>query len=352
MAPIKLKIDPEIRDAVPPLRDEELAGLEALILRDGCTNEIFVWRENNVVLDGHHRYKICLKHGIGYRVRGVSLPDQAAAVRWVRERALRQRNLNEFQRNEISLQLKGEIAFEAETRKKAGKTDLGMNSRQGGRKKSKSSQSGEEPGPKSREGRTNAAVAKLARTSEDSVRKVEAIKEFGIPELVEMVRTEEVSTDAGYLIATTLPKPEQAELVKLGARAIRDKAAEIRRGEVKPEPPKVTVDRKGNTITDPKVAEIFGRADEIQKFITQMSHLKSEVLKHAESDPLWCRLNVSSFTAAANNVHRDLRFAMPYARCPACSGDGGLNKNCLQCHGSGWLNEQSYDALPDREKER
>ena len=53
----QLIIDPEFESLVPPLSQEEYSQLEANILRDGCRDPITIW--DNVILDGHNRYKIC-----------------------------------------------------------------------------------------------------------------------------------------------------------------------------------------------------------------------------------------------------------------------------------------------------
>lgn len=39
----KIEIDPELAALIPKLSSEELAGLEAQILRDGCIDPLKVW---------------------------------------------------------------------------------------------------------------------------------------------------------------------------------------------------------------------------------------------------------------------------------------------------------------------
>ena len=53
----ELKIDPEFRDALPPLKESEYEILERGILSDGCEIPLITW--NGTVVDGHNRYKIC-----------------------------------------------------------------------------------------------------------------------------------------------------------------------------------------------------------------------------------------------------------------------------------------------------
>ena len=39
----ELKVDPELRDLIPPLSEEEHRMLEESILRDGCDTPLTVW---------------------------------------------------------------------------------------------------------------------------------------------------------------------------------------------------------------------------------------------------------------------------------------------------------------------
>lgn len=56
-----LKINPKFEQIIPPLTREEFAQLEENILLEGrIINPIITWDE--VIVDGHNRYKIALKH--------------------------------------------------------------------------------------------------------------------------------------------------------------------------------------------------------------------------------------------------------------------------------------------------
>ena len=57
-----LTVDPEFRDLIPPLNEEELKLLEESLVADGCESPLIVW--NGVIIDGHNRYAICQKHGM------------------------------------------------------------------------------------------------------------------------------------------------------------------------------------------------------------------------------------------------------------------------------------------------
>ena len=62
-----LTVDPEFRDLIPPLNEEELKLLEESLVADGCESPLIVW--NGVIIDGHNRYAICRKHDIPFSIQ-------------------------------------------------------------------------------------------------------------------------------------------------------------------------------------------------------------------------------------------------------------------------------------------
>ena len=97
----ELKIDPELRDLIPPLSEEEHRMLEDSIVRDGCDTPLIVW--NDTIVDGHNRYDICRKHGVPFFYEVRSFADKEAAMFWMLEHQLARRNLEPYQRAEIML---------------------------------------------------------------------------------------------------------------------------------------------------------------------------------------------------------------------------------------------------------
>ena len=97
----ELRIDPELRDLIPPLSDEEKKMLEDSILRDGCDTPLIVW--NGTIVDGHNRYDICRKHDIPFGIEEKDFEDRDAAMFWMLEHQLARRNLNSYQRSLVGL---------------------------------------------------------------------------------------------------------------------------------------------------------------------------------------------------------------------------------------------------------
>lgn len=72
----ELKIDPELRDLLPPLSGDEKRQLEENLLKIGYVGApIYIW--NGYIVDGHNRYEICQKHHINYPTEELNLGDSA-----------------------------------------------------------------------------------------------------------------------------------------------------------------------------------------------------------------------------------------------------------------------------------
>jgi len=104
----QLVVDAEFKDLIAPLAKEELEGLERDLLRDGCRDALVVWRQeggNLVLLDGHNRYPICLRHSLPYTIKVLDLPSRDHAKRWLLENQRNRRNLSPSQRALLAAQL-------------------------------------------------------------------------------------------------------------------------------------------------------------------------------------------------------------------------------------------------------
>lgn len=94
-----LKIDPEFRDKIPPLSDDEFKRLEENIIADGAVREpLVVW--NGAIIDGHHRWKIIQKHPeIPYTIKEMDFADKWAAISWMCSNQLGRRNVTPLQKS-------------------------------------------------------------------------------------------------------------------------------------------------------------------------------------------------------------------------------------------------------------
>lgn len=82
---MKFKIDPIFEKYWPPLPDEKFIILEKSILDEGLRENLTVWKEKNILLDGHQRLRVLKKHGISFedRITYLSFSDEVHAKHWV-----------------------------------------------------------------------------------------------------------------------------------------------------------------------------------------------------------------------------------------------------------------------------
>ena len=114
-----LTVDPEFRDLIPPLNEEELKLLEESLVADGCESPLIVW--NGVIVDGHNRYAICRKHEIPFAIQEKNFSSRDGAMLWMLRNQLGRRNLNNYQRVELVLKFEPLVKNAAEQRMMAGK---------------------------------------------------------------------------------------------------------------------------------------------------------------------------------------------------------------------------------------
>lgn len=95
---MKLNIDPEFEEKIPPLTEEEFRQLENNILADGVViNPIIIW--NGIIVDGHNRFHIVEQHpGIKYTTHEKHFDDRYAVIAWICKNQLGRRNLTPEQK--------------------------------------------------------------------------------------------------------------------------------------------------------------------------------------------------------------------------------------------------------------
>ncbi len=113
---------PEMAELLPPLTGEQLAALEADILKNGCYSPVIV-NEDMVVIDGHNRQRLCEQHGLPYQMAVFSFESMLEAKQWALDTQKGRRNLDKWELGKIALRLKPDI--EARAKENMGtRTDL------------------------------------------------------------------------------------------------------------------------------------------------------------------------------------------------------------------------------------
>ena len=93
-----LTVDEEFESVIPPLTDEEFELLKESILDDGeVYHPLVVW--NNIIVDGHHRYKILKEHPeLKYRITKREFENRYEVISWICLNQLGRRNLSGLQK--------------------------------------------------------------------------------------------------------------------------------------------------------------------------------------------------------------------------------------------------------------
>lgn len=179
----ELKINPELRDFIPPLSGEEKKQLEDSLLKYGYKGApIYIW--NDYIVDGHNRYELCKKHNIEFPTEELILGDDATIIdvmEWMINTQLGRRNLPPAQRLAVMNKFKRKIQEQAK-------------STQGTRTDLTSSPNGE----KVMSTHTDKELAKLAGVGTGTIARFNKVMKSDDEELKKKVLSNEVSINAGY----------------------------------------------------------------------------------------------------------------------------------------------------------
>jgi len=88
-------VDEEFQSLLPVLDKETYASLEENLLQNGCFYPLVLWE--NILIDGHNRYEICIRHGIPFSTVRKELESRDAVLIWIIESQVARRNLNPTQ---------------------------------------------------------------------------------------------------------------------------------------------------------------------------------------------------------------------------------------------------------------
>lgn len=94
------RIDPEFQNKIPPISEDEFRQLRENIISAGEVYEpLVVWKEENILVDGHNRWKVIQERPeVEWRIREMDFPDKWAAFDWMYKNQLGRRNLTDEQR--------------------------------------------------------------------------------------------------------------------------------------------------------------------------------------------------------------------------------------------------------------
>ncbi|MCL2420947.1 MAG: hypothetical protein FWD03_03740 [Defluviitaleaceae bacterium] len=183
----KSMIDPEFKALIPPLSDEEYQQLEANILSCGrCRDAIILW--NGIIIDGHNRFYICMKHGIEFEIKEMDFASREEARLWIIENQMGRRNLTDAMRIELAL-------CKADMLKEKARANL---SRVGGDRKSEKSPLAKSSKVVDEPVNVRKAIASEAAVGERTLHRYMQIKKDGSPALLEKVKSGEIKIGTAH----------------------------------------------------------------------------------------------------------------------------------------------------------
>ena len=204
-APVVL---PELAGLLPPLTGEQLAALEADLLKNGCYSPIIV-NEELAIVDGHNRQTLCEKHGIPYKMAVFSFEDMLEAKQWALDTQKGRRNLDKWELGKIALKLKPDI----EARAKANQSAAGGDKSEQGALLMNS--------PKALQPvNTRKEMAQAVGIGEQTMGRIAQIEEHAPPAVKDALDSGELSVNQGYNITRQVRELPEGEREEAAAQAV------------------------------------------------------------------------------------------------------------------------------------
>jgi hypothetical protein len=238
----------------PPITGDEFDALRDDIKANGLRVPIVLFEGK--ILDGRNRYLACCALGVEPKFQNWKGDDPTS---YVVSLNIHRRHLTESQRALIGARVRERFEAEAARRRKAAQNNTAGRAVSANLRELVPAKSSEQ-------------AAELVNVSPRSVETASKVLKDGAPELVKAIEAGDVTVSAAAAVSE-LPKPEQAAAVKEGPKAVREKAAEIRKGKSKvngvlvDDPPDVAKARAaGRLAADvvPEVAEPGTNGDAVE----------------------------------------------------------------------------------------
>lgn len=169
----KLEIKEEFKKLIPALTQEEFKQLEENCLEEGIREAIITW--NGYIIDGHNRYEIANKWNLDFQTKSKHFKDEEAVKEWMILNQFGRRNLSNYQRSVLALELESLFKEKAKERMLSGN-----------------------PSQTFDKGRADEKIGDVANVSHETIRKVKVIQEKAPEEIKAKLQTGEVSINQAY----------------------------------------------------------------------------------------------------------------------------------------------------------
>lgn len=271
---MKLTINPEYAEFVPPLSESQYQSLKESIQENGLWMPIIVNSEG-VILDGHHRFKICNKLGVQIKHAIREFESKNDEIIFVGESNLKRRNMIRFVRIELSLKLKPHYEIRAR------KNSLANLKQYQNKIIEKIPEDSTDPPTLADRGDTRDQISNVSEVGHGTVDKVEYLLEHATPDQLSKLRKEEGKIHTYYkeynmkeknLIVRDIPKG-QFDLIYI------DPPWESKSGQTRGTP-----EQHYNTMDDNSIIDMnLPMADDCIVFLWTIASMQKQAFECLES---------------------------------------------------------------------
>lgn len=201
---------PEMAELLPPLTSEQLAALEADLLKNGCYSPIIV-NEKMVIIDGHNRQKLCELHSLPYQMVVFLFEDMLEAKQWALDTQKARRNLDKWELGKIALRLKPDIEARAKEKMSMGGQSY---------RPSEVSEEGSATLPDLTPVDTRRELAESVGLGERTMGKIMQIDDHAPPVVKEALDNGDLSVNQGYNITRKVQELPEEQREEAAAQAV------------------------------------------------------------------------------------------------------------------------------------
>jgi 16S rRNA G966 N2-methylase RsmD len=115
-----IQIKDEFKKLIPALTAEEFKQLEQNCLAEGIREKIITW--NGFIIDGHNRFEIATRWNLDYQSESKRFKDENEVKEWMIHNQFGRRNLSNYQRSVLALELESVFSARAKEKELARKT--------------------------------------------------------------------------------------------------------------------------------------------------------------------------------------------------------------------------------------
>lgn len=190
----ELKIDPELRDLLPPLTSEEYKKLEKNIVNNGFDENFPIMEWQGFIVDGHNRYDICRKHNIEPVIGTLAYETKEEVMEWMLDIQLGRRNLSPIQKIAITEKYRPIYEKQAKENQRLAGIEYGN----GGTKLPQNFGEASNKKKLSKDKEVNSKLAKIANVNPETYRQAKRVLDSNNEDIKQRVLSGKTSIYAGY----------------------------------------------------------------------------------------------------------------------------------------------------------